>query len=29
MPQAQSLALQSLGFGHTEADHGAGDGFTD
>ena len=29
MPQAQSLALQSLGFGDTEAGHGAGDGFTD
>lgn len=29
MPQAQGLALQSLGFGDTEAGHGAGDGFTD
>jgi len=29
MPQAQDLALQSLGFGDTEAGHGAGDGFTD
>ena len=29
MPQAQDLALQSLGFGDTEVGHGAGDGFTD